>query len=157
MDILPLYILQREDTVMQVKNLMSGQLITVDREETVAAAARLLSRHNIGALPVTAQNGKLVGMLTDRDITVRCVAANFDPNITRVRTVMSAGAVTVGTDDSALRAAKTMGRHQVRRLPVTENGRLVGMLSQKDLAARADQSPEAADAFRELFESDAEE
>lgn len=138
---------------MQVKDLMSSHLITVDREETVAAAARLLSRHNVGALPVTTQGGKLVGMLTDRDITVRCVAANYDPNVTRVRTVMSAGAVTVPAGESSLHAAKTMGRHQVRRLPVTENGRLVGMVSQGDFATHATADDEAAGAFREIFES----
>lgn len=137
---------------MQVKDFMSSHLITVDREETVAAAARLLSRHNVGALPVTTQGGKLVGMLTDRDITVRCVAANFDPNITRVRTVMSSGAVTVPAEESGVHAARTMGKHQVRRLPVTHDGRLVGMLSQADFAAYADQNGEAAQAFREVFE-----
>lgn len=137
---------------MQVKELMSSHLITVDREETVAAAARLLSRHNVGALPVTAQGGRLVGMLTDRDITVRCVAANFDPNITRVRTVMSTGTVTIPAEETQLKAAKTMGRHRVRRLPVTENGRLVGMLSQADLALSTDGSPEVSRAFREVFE-----
>ena len=136
---------------MQVKDLMSSHLITVDREETVAAAARLLSRHNVGALPVT-NGGKLVGMLTDRDIAVRCVAANFDPNLTRVRAVMSAGAVTVPAEESGLRAAKTMGKHQVRRLPVTQNGRLVGMLSQSDLAAGSEQSEELSRAFRQVFE-----
>ena len=136
---------------MQVRDLMSSHLITVDREETVAAAARLLSRHNIGALPVTA-GGRLVGMLTDRDIAVRCVAANFDPNLTRVRSVMSAGAVTIPAEESGLKAARTMGRHQVRRLPVTQDGRLVGMLSQADLALGADQSEETAQAFREVFE-----
>lgn len=138
---------------MQVKDLMSSHLITVDREETVAAAARLLSRHNVGALPVTAQGGKLVGMLTDRDITVRCVAANFDPNVTRVRTVMSAGAVTVPAEESEIRAARTMGKHRVRRLPVTQNGKLVGMLSQGDFAACAEQSGDTAKAFREVFEA----
>ena len=92
-------------------------------------------------------------MLTDRDITVRCVAANYDPNVTRVRTVMSAGAVTVSTEESGLQAARTMGKHQVRRLPVTENGRLGGMLSQGDFAAySADGKGEAAQAFRQLFE-----
>ncbi|MBQ2158734.1 MAG: CBS domain-containing protein [Oscillospiraceae bacterium] len=136
---------------MQVKDLMSSHLITVDREETVAAAARLLSRHNVGALPVT-NGGKLVGMLTERDIAVRCVAANFDPNLTRVRSVMSAGAVTVPAEESGLRAAKTMGKHQVRRLPVTQNGRLVGMLSQSDLAAGSEQSEELSRAFRQVFE-----
>ncbi|MBQ1678958.1 MAG: CBS domain-containing protein [Oscillospiraceae bacterium] len=138
---------------MQVKDIMSSHLITVDREETVAAAARLLSRHNVGALPVTAQGGKLVGMLTDRDITVRCVAANFDPNVTRVRTVMSAGAVTVPAEESEIRAARTMGKHRVRRLPVTQNGKLVGMLSQGDFAACAEQSGDTAKAFREVFEA----
>ena len=134
---------------MQVKDLMSSHLITVDREETVAAAARLLSRHNVGALPVTAQGGRLVGMLTDRDITVRCVAANFDPNITRVRTVMSSGAVTVAAEESGAAAARTMGKRQLRRLPVTQDGRLVGMLSRGDFAAYAAQSSEAAQALCE--------
>lgn len=137
---------------MQVKDLMSTHLITVDKEETVAAAARLLSRHNIGALPVTGRDGRLVGMLTDRDITVRCVAANYDPNVTRVRTIMSAGAVTVPAGESGLKAARTMGSNQVRRLPVTENGKLVGMLSQGDFASYADYNAEAAKAFLELFE-----
>lgn len=137
---------------MQVKDLMSSSVITVDREETVAAAARLLSRHNIGALPVTTQGGRLVGMLTDRDITVRCVAANFDPNITRVRTVMSAGTVTVNADESGANAAKTMGKHQIRRLPVTSDGKLVGMLSQGDLVTGGS-ADEGAKALREVFEN----
>ncbi|MBR4194040.1 MAG: CBS domain-containing protein [Oscillospiraceae bacterium] len=139
---------------MQVKDLMSSHLITVDREETVAAAARLLSRYNVGALPVTTQGGKLVGMLTDRDITVRCVAANFNPNITRVRTVMSAGPVTVQAEESDIQAAKTMGKHQIRRLPVTQNGRLVGMLSQGDFAACSAMSKETAQALRQSFEAE---
>lgn len=139
---------------MQVKDLMSSHLITVDREETVAAAARLLSRHNVGALPVTALGGKLVGMITDRDITVRCVAANYDPNVTRVRTVMSSGAVTVPAEESGLHAAKTMGRHQVRRLPVTENGRLVGMLSQGDLNIHMGEGGAMQNALREVYDSD---
>lgn len=139
---------------MQVKDLMSGSPITVDREETVSAAARLLSRHNVGALPVTSQGGKLVGMLTDRDIAVRCVAANYDPNITRVRTIMSTGAVTVPAEESGLRAAKTMGKHQIRRLPVTENGKLVGMLSQKDLIGGKSLDEDSIRAFREVFDQD---
>ena len=137
---------------MQVKDLMSSSVISVDREETVAAAARLLSRHNIGALPVTTQGGRLVGMLTDRDITVRCVAANFDPNITRVRTVMSAGTVTVNADESGANAAKTMGKHQIRRLPVTSDGKLVGMLSQGDLVTGGS-ADEGAKALREVFKN----
>lgn len=136
---------------MQVKDMMSSHLITVDREETVAAAARLLSRHNVGALPVT-KDGRLVGMLTDRDIAIRCVAANCDPNHTRVRAVMSAGAVTIPAEENGLQAARTMGRHQVRRLPVTSNGRLVGMLSQADLALGGENGDAVSKAFREIYE-----
>lgn len=137
---------------MNVREIMSRNPVTVDQEETVAAAARLLSRNNVGALPVTSRNGRLVGMITDRDIAIRCVAANFDPNITRVRTIMSAGAVTVGPEESDLRAAKTMGRHQVRRLPVTEQGKLVGMLSQGDLTLHGGGDPDTVRAFREIYE-----
>ena len=141
---------------MQVKDLMSSHLITVDREETVAAAARLLSRHNVGALPVTT-GGRLVGMLTDRDIAVRCVAANFDPNITRVRTVMSTGPVTVPAEESGEQAARAMRRHRVGRLPVTQDGKLVGMLSRGDFAPYAGQEGPAARAFRTLFEQNGTE
>lgn len=78
---------------MQKNQGPASRMITVDREETVAAAARLLSRYDVGALPVTS-DGRLVGMLTERDIAVRCVAANCDPNITRVRTIMHSETVT---------------------------------------------------------------
>lgn len=138
---------------MLVQNVMSTHLVTVDKEETVAAAARLLSRHNIGSLPVTTREGKLVGILTDRDIAVRCVAANFDPNITRVRSVMSSSPVTVSAEASTDEAAEKMSRHRVCRLPVTEQGRMVGMVSQGDFAAADDGSGEAARACLAAFPS----
>ena len=68
------------------------------------------------------------------------MAANFDPNLTRVRSVMSAGPVTVPAEESRETAARTMEKHRVRRLPVTQNGKLVGMLSQGDLAFGAERS-----------------
>lgn len=136
---------------MQVQDVMNSHLITVEQDETVAAAARLLSRHNVGALPVIGPGGRLKGMLTDRDIAIRCVAANFDPNITRVRSVMSTGAVTVAAGADPVEAARTMAKAGVRRLPVTENGKLVGMLSQGDFANCAP-NPEAAQAFQAVFQ-----
>lgn len=136
---------------MLVQDVMNSHLVTVEQDETVAAAARLLSRHNVGALPVIGPGGRLKGMLTDRDIAVRCVAANFDPNVTRVRAVMSAGAVTVSAGAEAVEAARTMAKAGVRRLPVTENGMLVGMLSQGDFA-NCGPNPEAARAFQAVFQ-----
>ena len=67
---------------MQVKEVMSRRIIAISPEETVAVAARLLSQHNIGALPVCSRDGRLRGMVTDRDIVVRCVAAGDDPERT---------------------------------------------------------------------------
>ena len=69
---------------MNVKEVMSGRPITVSPEESAAVAARLLSRHNIGALPVCSKNGSLKGMITDRDIVLRCIAADEDPQTTKV-------------------------------------------------------------------------
>lgn len=136
---------------MLVQDVMNSHLITVEQDETVAAAARLLSRHNVGALPVIGPGGRLKGMLTDRDIAIRCVAANFDPNLTRVRSVMSTGAVTIPAGADSVEAARTMAKAGVRRLPVTENGKLVGMLSQGDFA-NCPPSPETARAFQAVFQ-----
>ena len=136
---------------MIVGDWMSRNPVNVDREETVAAAARILSSRNIGALPVTSSGGRVVGMLTDRDIAVRCVAANFDPNITRVRTVMSTAPVTVAASQDVAEAARVMADKQLRRLPVTERGRLVGLLSRGDLAAALRSSAEADAAIRDSF------
>ena len=74
---------------MQVKEVMSRRIIAISPEETVAVAARLLSQHNIGALPVCSRDGRLRGMVTDRDIVVRCVAAGDDPERTRVAEIMT--------------------------------------------------------------------
>ena len=119
---------------MKVSDIMSDRVVTIDEREPVIAAARLLKRMNLGALPVTDRGGKLVGMLTDRDIVLRCVALGGDAR------TMTAATPDVKVDD----AAKRMGRGQVRRLPVVENGKLVGMLSLADMARKCDMEAAAA-------------
>lgn len=136
---------------MIVGDWMSRNPVSVDREETVAAAARILSSRNIGALPVTSSGGRVVGILTDRDIAVRCVAANYDPNITRVSVVMSTAPVTVSASQDVAEAVSVMEEKNLRRLPVTERGRLVGLLSRGDLAAALRSSAEADAAIRDSF------
>jgi len=100
------------------------------------AAARLLKRHNLGALPVTDSTGRLRGLVTDRDIVLRCVAAEDDPRSLPVREIMSRGIFTAQPGDSVEQAAESMAREQIRRLPVTQNGRVVGMVSLCDMARR---------------------
>lgn len=129
---------------MKVSDIMSDRVVTIDEREPVIAAARLLKRMNLGALPVTDRGGKLVGMLTDRDIVLRCVALGGDARTMTAGDVMTRGVVTATPDVKVGDAAKRMGRGQVRRLPVVENGKLVGMLSLADMARKCDMEAAAA-------------
>ena len=129
---------------MKVSDIMSDRVVTIDEREPVIAAARLLKRMNLGALPVTDRGGKLVGMLTDRDIVLRCGALGGDARTMTAGDVMTRGVVTATPDVKVDDAAKRMGRGQVRRLPVVENGKLVGMLSLADMARKCDMEAAAA-------------
>ena len=138
---------------MKVQELMSEKVISVSPEEPVSAAARLLSRYNIGALPVCGRDGRLRGLVTDRDIVLRCVAAEEDAAEVKVSEVMTRRLVSVGAEDSVKSAADLMSERQVRRLPVEKNGKLVGMLSLGDLAKVPDFTAEAGTALGEISEN----
>ena len=141
---------------MEVQEIMTAKVITVGQDEPVTAAARLLRRWNLGALPVTDSTGRLRGVLTDRDIVLRCLALDNDPADTRVSEVMSRAVVTARPGDSVQSAAALMAREQLRRLPVAENGRLVGMVTACDLARREKLDAEFAEAIAYEDASDAE-
>ena len=134
---------------MKVRDVMTKQVIPVGAEETVAVAARSLTHYNIGALPVT-KNGNLCGLLTDRDIVTRCLAANRDPNKTTVEQIMTRDVHGTRPDMDLGVAAHLMGRLQVRRLPVLEDGKLCGMVSLGDLAGREESVMDAADALMDI-------
>ncbi len=135
---------------MNVKDIMSDKVITVSQDENLTVAARLLSRYNIGALPVCGKDGKLRGMVTDRDIVLRCVASEDDANSTKVSEIMTRKVISVGAEESVETATRLMADRQVRRLPVEQNGRLVGMISIGDLAKIPDYSTEAAAALSDI-------
>ncbi|MEA4965780.1 MAG: CBS domain-containing protein [Oscillospiraceae bacterium] len=135
---------------MQVKEVMSGRPVTVSPEETVSVAARTLSRTNVGCLPVCTPDGKLRGMLTDRDIVLRSVASDEDAGQQLVREIMTRRLVTVSPEEPLSVAAGLMSREQIRRLPVVQEGKLVGMLALKDLAEAPGQAMEAARALENI-------
>lgn len=137
----------------KVKDIMTRQVVRVDPEEAVAVAARMLSRYNVGALPVCGEDGQIQGMVTDRDIVLRCVAADRDPEKTPVRYIMTGRVITVGADCSVLAAAEKMAREQVRRLPVEDRGRLCGVVTLGDIASNQETNMEAAEAFAEICTS----
>ena len=135
---------------LKVKEIMSKRVIGVGAEESVEVAARTLAQYNVGALPVCTTNGKLCGMVTDRDLVTRCLASGMQPSQTKVSQVMTPGVVSVDGDMDVSVAAHLMGRQQVRRLPVMENGKLCGMVSLGDLANQEDSCMDAADALTDI-------
>ena len=135
---------------MKVREIMSTPAIRIHPEETVAVAARMLERSNIGALPVCGSDGRLCGLLTDRDIVTRCLAAGHSPSATPVKAIMTTGVVSAPPDMDLGLAAGLMGRRQIRRLPITENGKLCGILSLGDLALREESTVDAGDALAEI-------
>ena len=118
---------------MLVSSVMSRNLITLEPEDTVECAARLLAHHNLGALPVCTADGKLKGMVTDRDITIRAVAADIGPNA-KVKSVMSKSIVTIDAHAQIEEAGELMATHKIRRLPVVKEGKVIGMISLGDIA-----------------------
>ena len=135
---------------MKLRDIMTKQVVRIQPEETIAVAARMLEHNNIGAMPVCAGDGKLCGMITDRDIVIRCLAAGKSPQTTSVREVMTSRIYVARPDMDAALAAGLMGREQIRRLPVMENGRLCGMISLGDLAIKEESGIDAGDALTEI-------
>ena len=137
---------------MKVRELMTAPVLTIEPGEPVDVAARTLTQYNIGALPVCTREGRLCGLVTDRDLVTRCMASQ-KPSTTQVRDVMSTGIAWVTPETEVDLAAHLMGRHQIRRLPVVENGRLMGMLTLADLARREESIQDAADALGDISEN----
>ena len=135
---------------MQVRDLMNPSVVSITPQESASLAARLLSRHNLGALPVCGSDGGLRGIVTDRDIVLRCIAAEDDPAPTQVKDIMTRSCAVVSPDDDAREATRLMAARQVRRLPVLEGGKVVGMVSLGDLARSRSFDMEASKALSEI-------
>jgi len=117
------------------REIMTEGVEIIDARETIQEAASRMATMDIGAIPVCQDDGKVRGMITDRDIAIKVVAAGLDPTATLVGDVTDAAeVVTIGADDSVDEALRTMKDHKVRRLPVIDGDRVVGIVSQGDIA-----------------------
>lgn len=137
---------------MQVRDLMNPGVVSITPGESAALAARLMSRYNIGALPVCGTDGHLRGIVTDRDVVTRCIAAEEDPAQTPVRDIMTRNCTVVSPEDDPREATRLMASRQVRRLPVLDHGKLVGMVSLGDLATSHAFDMETSKALSEISE-----
>jgi CBS domain-containing protein len=121
-----------------IRDLMTDKPCSVDADKSVAYAAKMMRDEDVGLAPIV-EGDRLVGTLTDRDIAVRVVAEGRDPEATTAREVASTDVVTVDPDQDLDEALRLMAQHQIRRLPVVEeDGRLVGIVAQADVARHGD-------------------
>jgi CBS domain-containing protein len=116
-----------------IKEVMTSDVKSCESGTTVAEVAKVMAKEDVGPVPVV-EEGRLTGIVTDRDIVVRVVAEGRDPSSTRVGDIASRDLVTVSPDDDLDTALKQLAQNQVRRIPVVEAGRLVGIVAQADIA-----------------------
>src|SRR5438067_13318648 len=120
-----------------VKKLMTSNPCSIDSDKSVAYAAKMMRDEDVGLAPIVEGN-RLVGTVTERDIAIRVVAEGKDPESTKVTAIASTDLVTVDPQQDLDEALRLMAQHQVRRLPVVEeDGRLVGVIAQADVAKHA--------------------
>jgi len=116
------------------REIMTSDVSCVQEGETLNAAAKKMRDLDVGSLPICGTNNRLKGMLTDRDIVIRCLADGGDPSTMTAGELAQGEVVTIGADDSAEEALKVMKSNQVRRLPVIDGYDLVGVISLADIA-----------------------
>jgi CBS domain-containing protein len=116
------------------RDIMSGSAECASESDTLVDAARKMKDLDVGSLPICGEDDRLKGVITDRDIVVNCVAEGRDPSSVKVSEMGDGKPVTIGADDSVDEILRTMTEHAVRRLPVIDGDRLVGIVSQADVA-----------------------
>lgn len=136
---------------MKVKDVMTKQVVSLKPNDTVKDAAFLMKKHNIGSIPVC-DNGKIIGIITDRDIVLRVEADGSNVDNTSVRDVMSSNPVIGNPEMDIKDAAKIMSERQIRRLPIMQEGSVIGMVSLGDIAVEDNSKMNAEEALKDISE-----
>jgi CBS domain-containing protein len=125
----------------KARDIMSDDCTCIGENDTVLDAAKRLAELDVGAMPICGEDDRLKGMITDRDIVVKVLAQGKDPASTKAGEVGAGDGktITIGADDSIEQTLRTMIEHKVRRLPVIDGKRLVGIISQADVATNLDE------------------
>ncbi|MDX9993670.1 MAG: CBS domain-containing protein [Anaerolineales bacterium] len=127
-------------------------------EDTVAKAAQLMQKNNIGSIPVIDNNKtqKLVGIVTDRDLVLKIIAKEQDPKAAKVETVMTRQVITCLAEDDLQKALDAMAEHQLRRIPIVDGShKILGIIAQADVATRVNQPAKTAEMVKEISQSNA--
>lgn len=134
---------------MQLKDIMTNEVVYVSPDTPIEQVAQLMQKHNVGIIPVCDASG-VKGVVTDRDIVVRNIAHGTDPKTLKASDVMTSQVTTVNPSMTVAEASRIMAQQQIRRLPVVENNRLVGMVALGDLAVNPQTDMEASEALSEI-------
>ena len=133
---------------MKVRDIMTTGIETASPDTSLQEIARMMQREDVGAIPII-DGDELAGIITDRDIVVRCIAAGKDPADTEAEQILSGDLETAEPDDDVQEASRIMSQRQIRRLPVCEGGRLLGMISIGDIAVKEEED-RAGEALQEI-------
>ena len=136
---------------MKIREIMTTDVTTAELTSTLEEIATIMRHEDVGAVPIV-EDGELAGIVTDRDIVVRCIAEGRDPGESCAEDILSGGLMTVSADDDVTRAVSIMSRNQIRRLPVLEGDCLVGMVSLGDIAVRQGDDQVSGNALEEISE-----
>jgi CBS domain-containing protein len=132
------------------REIMSGGVECIGENQSITEAAQKMEQLGVGALPICGEDERLKGMITDRDIVVKVIAKGMDPGSTTAGQLAQGKPVTIGADDSLDELVRTMSEHQVKRLPVIDGHRLVGVVTEADVAANAPQD-QVIDLVRSVY------
>ena len=140
------------------KKVMTKKIVYCEPNDLVSKAAKLMKSENVGSIPVVEneQTRKLVGIVTDRDLTLRVLAEGLDAKSTKVESVMTRKVVTCRAEDDLQKALDAMAEHQLRRIPVVDNdNKILGIIAQADVATRVNQPEKTAAVVKEISQSNA--
>jgi CBS domain-containing protein len=138
---------------MKIREIMTKNVCCASEYDTLKAVASYMKHNNTGFIPVNNSEGNLSGIITDRDIVIRAIAENPDINSLHASDIMSRDIVTLSPDHSPIEASRLMSRAKVRRLPVTEKNKVVGVISLGDLSRSETFFSETASALCDICEN----
>ncbi|MGB8450731.1 MAG: CBS domain-containing protein [Anaerocolumna sp.] len=134
---------------MKVRDIMSKDIASVSAEDSIERAAQLMKQHDVGSIPVCSQD-KIVGIVTDRDITLRSVASGQDIKNQKVRDIMTSHPAVGSPEMNVNDAARIMSDKQIRRLPIVENNSLVGIVALGDISLEPKLSDNAEETLKDI-------
>lgn len=134
---------------MKVKEIMSKTVASIQSDETVERAAQLMKQYDCGSIPVCCQ-GKLEGIVTDRDIALRCIAEGKDTKQQKVKDIMTSSPATGSPEMDVHDAARMMSEKQIRRLPIIDNNNIVGIVALGDISVEPNLQDNAQDALKDI-------